>query len=330
MNRSLLDILRCPACRGVVALLEDAADPLTTGTLRCQICLKTYSIVNGIPRFVPAVNYASNFGFQWNRFDRTQLDSVSGVPISRTRFFDETGWRAEELRGRLVLDAGCGAGRFAEVALSCGARVVAIDYSTAVEACRRNLPQSGDIDIVQADIYALPFAPAQFDFVYSLGVLQHTPDVRRAVRALPDQLAPGGRLAVDFYLLNAAHWVHPRTWLRPITTRISPERLFPIVERSVPALLALSRAVGRVPIVGRLLKRFVPVANYEGVFGLSDAQLEQWAVLDTFDWLGARYEHPQRPATVKQWLFEAGLDEVQVFRSHHLVGRGVRSSYAAA
>lgn len=317
LPKTLSDILRCPACHGVLAGSRAAS-------LACGRCFASYPIVDGIPRFVPRDNYAANFGLQWNRFHRTQLDSVTGLPISRTRFFAETGWAPDELRGRRVLDAGCGAGRFAEVAASCGAHLVAVDYSSAVEACQRNLRGHPNVAVLQADIYHLPFASAQFDFVYSLGVLQHTPDPKAALLALAAQLRPGGKLAIDFYPLNAAHWLHPRTWLRPLTTRVSPPRLFILVERAVPTLLRVSRAAGRVPIVGKLLKRFVPVANYEGVFALTEEQLHEWAVLDTFDWLAARYEYPQRASTLRRWLSDAELDAIEVFRSHHLAARAIR------
>ena len=76
-------------------------------------------------------SYAESFGFQWNRFRQTQLDSHSGHSVSRERFLTATGWEPESLAGKTVLDAGCGAGRFAEIALSCGATVFAVDYSRA-------------------------------------------------------------------------------------------------------------------------------------------------------------------------------------------------------
>jgi SAM-dependent methyltransferase len=322
-------MLACPVCAGALRASGEQ-EPFDSGALVCVGCGQRYPVVDGIPRFVAADNYAANFGLQWNRFRQTQLDSVTGLPISRRRFFDETGWTPDELRGRRVLDVGCGSGRFAEVALSCGADVVALDYSTAVDACSRNLAPHQRLEIVQGDLYAMPFIPGLFDYVYSLGVLQHTPDVRRALLALPRQLAGGGRLAVDFYLLNAAHWMHPRTWLRPVTRRLPPERLFTAVDAAAPALLRLSRTLGRAPLAGRLLKRLVPVANYEGIPGLSEQQLLEWAVLDTFDWLGARYEYPQRPTVVRRWLHEAGLDRIEVFRSYHLAARAVKPPAAAS
>lgn len=284
-------------------------------------------MIGGVPRFVPAENYAANFGFQWNRFRRTQLDSCSGVPISRDRFVRETGWTREQLQGKRVLDAGCGAGRFAEIALALGATVVAIDYSSAVDACRANHP-SENLLVVQADIYALPFEPASFDFVYSLGVIQHTPDVERAVKALVAPLKPGGTLVIDVYRKHWKGWLHPRMWLRPITTRVDASRLFHTVERAAPALMRISNAVGAIPIVGPQLRRLVPVANYTGLLPLSDTQLQEWAVLDTFDWLAPTFDRPQTADTMERWFLEAGLADVEVFKSDHLTARGRKPAAA--
>jgi ubiquinone/menaquinone biosynthesis C-methylase UbiE len=96
------------------------------------------------------------------------------------------------MNGKWVLDVGCGSGRFAEVALSSGAHVVALDYSSAVDACYTNLRHHENLHVIQGDIYSLPFAPSTFSFVYSLGVLQHTPDVAKAFATLPPIVSGGG------------------------------------------------------------------------------------------------------------------------------------------
>ncbi|MBA2432681.1 MAG: methyltransferase domain-containing protein [Chthoniobacterales bacterium] len=97
------------------------------------------AIVRGVPRFVEPDNYASSFGLQWNRHSAVQLDSRNGTRFSRERFYSITEWNPAELKDRLVLDIGCGAGRFAEVALSDGAEVIAVDLSSAVDAAYHNL-----------------------------------------------------------------------------------------------------------------------------------------------------------------------------------------------
>lgn len=326
MNRPLLDWLCCPACGGGLAL-ENAREKegeIESGQLRCPTCPGDYPILAYVPRFVPAGNYADSFGLQWNQFRRTQLDSQTRLPVSRDRFFRQSGWAPADLAGRHVLDAGCGAGRFAEVALATGARVVALDYSSAVDACRANLGPNPRLDVVQGDIYQLPFKRGGFDAVYCFGVLQHTPDVRRAFLSLAAPLREGGRLAVDVYPMRWRNLVSAKYWLRPLTRRMAPERLFRLVRRMVPLLLPLSRLIGRLPVVGAKARYLVPVANYEGVYPLSEPQLREWAVLDTFDMLAPAHDHPQSARTLRAWFVESGIRSVEVFRAGHLVGRGVK------
>jgi SAM-dependent methyltransferase len=331
MHYDLLTLLACPDCGGELSLEagRDEAGEIVEGRLRCASCRHDYPIVDAVPRFVPARNYSSSFGFQWNRFRRTQLDSTTGQPISRNRFFAQAGWEASAMAGSWTLDVGCGAGRFAEVALATGTRLVAVDYSSAVDACRANLGPHPSLDVVQADVYRLPFKRGAFDFVYCFGVLQHTPDVEATFHALTDQLAPGGRLAVDVYPRIPLNLLWPKYWLRPLTRRMPAERLLPLVVRMVQVLWPLSLALGRTPVVGRRLRHALPIANYEGVLPLSAAQLKEWAVLDTFDMLAPAHDRPQDVETLERWFHAAALGEVEVFRRGLVVGRARREAEPA-
>jgi SAM-dependent methyltransferase len=282
-------------------------------------------VIKGVPRFVPESNYADNFGMQWNRFAQTQLDSVSGHPITAKRFWAATGWDPAKLRGKWILDVGCGSGRFAEVASETGAQVVALDYSSAVDACAANLKARPNVHVVQGDIYSLPLAPQSFDYVYSLGVLQHTPDPAMAFSALPPMLTPGARLCVDVYERNLTGLLHPKYFFRPVTRRVSAAKLLNALQASVPPLLALSRSLSAIPFVGRLLARAIPVANYEGVLPLSAAQLREWALLDTFDWFAPRFDSPQTATTLRRWFEVAGLLQIEILKAGHLVGRGTKA-----
>jgi len=297
---------------------------IEAGNLACTKCTAAFPVVHGIPRFVPASNYADNFGLQWNSFRQTQLDSHSGTTITRDRFFRQSGWTPQELSGKTVLDVGCGAGRFAEIALSTGAKVVAIDYSSAVDALKANHGSNPNLEIVQADIYRLPLRLESFDFVYCFGVLQHTPDVHGAFRALRKPLKSGGKIAVDVYPTGVRRLLKAKAWVRPVTSRLSAQRLFPLVQKIVPVLLPVSLALGRVPIVGRWLRHLVPVSNYDGVLPLRPAQVREWAILDTYDMLAPRYDSPQSAAKLRSWFAEDGFSNVQVLQLDQLVGRGSR------
>src|SRR5262249_44855111 len=115
VKRTLLELLACPHCHGPLAA-SSTAEEISDGELGCAACRKSWHIKNGIPRFVPSGNYASSFGLQWNTFRAEQLDSLNGTDLSARRFSSETGWDREWLRGKWILDAGCGAGRFLDVA----------------------------------------------------------------------------------------------------------------------------------------------------------------------------------------------------------------------
>jgi 2-polyprenyl-3-methyl-5-hydroxy-6-metoxy-1,4-benzoquinol methylase len=326
MNLELLDILRCPRTNEEL-LLEDQTyviqdRKVKNGFLISKLSNYKYPIKNFIPRFVSESNYADNFGMQWNMFKRTQLDSHSGYLISEKRFLKATGLTPETINGNYFLDCGCGAGRFAEVVLKYGGNLIAIDYSSAVDACYENLGHYPKLNLIQANIYELPFKKNNFPFVYSLGVLQHTPDVKLAFHCLPKMLTKEGVLCVDFYEDSFKSKLLPKFWLRPITKRLNKKFLFNLLHNVTPFLLKLSILISRVPLIGNLLKRTIPVANYKGILPLNNKQLFEWALLDTFDWLSPEFDNPQKGKTIQKWFEEDNFENIHIFYADHLVGRG--------
>ena len=138
-----LAILRCLECH---KRLDQRPDGLV-----CSSCGKQYPALNGVVRFVDAQAYAASFGFQWKIHARTQMDDANSHR-TEIAFRRRTGFRPEDLAGKLVLDVGCGMGRFAEVATRWGAHVVGIDLSLASEVAAVNL----------ADRVLLSFRPMSF------------------------------------------------------------------------------------------------------------------------------------------------------------------------
>jgi SAM-dependent methyltransferase len=264
----------------------------------------------GIPRYVTE-HYADSFGEQWNRYRRVQLDSATRQGHSRHRFYDNTGWTAEEIAGEQVLEVGCGAGRFTEILLEAGANVTAVDASSAVDACATNIGPHERLRIVQADLFDLPFTPGSFDRVFCYGVLQHTPDPERAFRSLVEHVRPDGAIAADVYRKQPYidRWSSKYLW-RPLTTRMPRDLLRRIIEWYVPRWLSIDTRLARVPRLGRFLVAVVPCWNYTGLLDLTPEQLCAWAVLDTFDALSPRYDIPQTVESVRGWC--DGLVDVDV------------------
>jgi 2-polyprenyl-3-methyl-5-hydroxy-6-metoxy-1,4-benzoquinol methylase len=285
----------------------------------------TIPIVNNIPRFVSSENYANAFGRQWNKFRKTQLDSHTGTTISRDRLERCLGGSLDVIKGKSVLEVGCGAGRFTEVMLKAGARVFACDLSTAVEANYENCRElSSDYFVCQADALKLPGAAGSFDFVVCLGVIQHTPSPEQTIAALARYVRPGGTLAIDHYPPD-----YPLTRSRALTRKLLlklPPRL--------AHQLALTLARALVPVhrltwnnrrgvwrVRRWLAKHSPLVDYYGVFSITPELLAEWAILDTHDTLTDYYKHLRSEAQIEQSLRACGFSRVQVWRG----GNGVEA-----
>lgn len=269
-----------------------------------------FPVVNGIPRFVTAENYAASFGLQWNRFRTTQLEGPDALALSRDRLFRSTAWTPESLSEKVILEVGSGAGRFSKVILEeTRAELYSVDLSGAVDANLANNGPHSRLHLYQASIYDLPFAARSFDRVFCFGVLQHTPNFRRSVESLARMVRPGGELVVDFYGING--WltrVQAKYILRPILRRVPADRLLALIERHVDWMLALSGRLRRLGLA-RLLGRFVPVADPTLVLppGAAPERIREWAVLDTFDMFSPAHDHPQTIATVARWFEEFGV-----------------------
>jgi len=228
--------------------------------------------------------------------------------------------------GQIILEAGCGAGRFTEVALKTGATVFSFDYSNSVDANLDNNGPSKTLHIVQADIYHIPFQEKSFDKIFCFGVLQHCPDVKGAFFSLLPYLKKGGEIVIDVY--QRSPWIYLRDakyWLRPITKRLPPELLYRLLQSIVPTLLPIKIWIKRLPNIGWFLTGYIPVSNYKGKYPLSSAQLLEWSILDTFDMLSPQFDQPQRIKDVKGWFDDAGLDNVWVgYGPNGINGRGTR------
>ncbi|HZP95124.1 MAG TPA: methyltransferase domain-containing protein [Candidatus Limnocylindria bacterium] len=312
MHDDLVEILACPSCGGALSAnaSERRGDVIAEGELRCGSCERRYAIARGIARFVPSGDYAGSFGFQWNRFKLEQLDSANGTTLSADRFFAETGWSREWLSGRTILDAGCGAGRFLDVATRSGARVVGVDLSSAVDAAADTLADRERLDLVQASIDALPFRTGAFDGVYCIGVIQHTSDPETCVRALARVLRPGGRIAITAYERRRWTMLYGKYWARRLTRGLSDQALYRLISLLMPIAFPITELLFRVPLAGRFFRFVIPIANYTDA-PLSVRQRYRWALLDTFDMLAPAYDQPQRFESVSRWLAEERVTDVR-------------------
>ena len=273
-----------------------------------------FPYTKGAYRMVSNDNYTNNFGFQWNRFVKTQIDrELQSSTQSKSRFFAETGWDKEDLTGQNILEVGSGAGRFTQIVLDhTRATLYSVDYSDAVEANFKNNGHHGErLKLFQTSIYDLPFKPGSFDKVFCFGVLQHTPDVKKSVECLAAMVKPGGQLVVDFYPRNG-WWtkVNAKYMLRPFTKKISHEKLLRRIEKNIDWMINVSVFFNKLGI-GSLVNRFIPICDVNSLPpGLSKKERREWCILDTFDMFSPAYDQPQNIRTIQSWFKELGFKNI--------------------
>ncbi len=236
MKEKLLLLLACPICGGDILLAYASKyddREIIEGVLTCKKCDREYKVIRGVPRFADLGKIeedkaatAENFGWQWTNF--TQED-----PKYNEQFL---GWlqpvKKEFFEGKVVLEGGCGKGRHTKLAAEWGAaEVVGIDLGDGVESAfelTRNMPNA---HIVQGDIFKLPLKKA-FDYAFSVGVLHHTPDPKKAFLSLAGKVKSGGHISAWVYGAENNEW---------ITRYVNPVRTSFTSQISQPVLYQLSK-----------------------------------------------------------------------------------------
>jgi uncharacterized protein YbaR (Trm112 family) len=274
MRRRLLDFLCCPACKKphlALSAFTEEGDHVLDGALRCEGCGRVYLVVGGVPRMLPPDLYANEefttrwrdqlaaagwkppenfigefkklkqetshaYGFEWTTWKRFGWEPGAGPSdLERATFHKKSLLSPEELRGKAVLDGGCGNGRYAFTAAQYAQDMIALDLSAAVESAFANLRHLPSAHVVQGDIMNPPVRRGSLDYVFSIGVLMITGDTRRATESLAELLKPGGTITVHVYAAGFPVWQFNDTWVRMITTRLS-----------VPANVRIAKAMTRV------------------------------------------------------------------------------------
>jgi SAM-dependent methyltransferase len=312
----VLDLLRCPICRGVL-------DAPTPSELKCRQCGRETAIVRGVPRFVKDEDFAdtdeaartrASFGYEWTHFnDWKPSGATFGDYFSN---FD-----LEWLRGRTVLDAGCGMGRHALQIAPFAKTVLAVDFSNAINEAARNVSDHANVQCLQGDLTRLPVADDAFDFVFSMGVLHHIDDTVGTLQGLVRALKPGGRLRLYLY------W--KRTGLaRALLSLVTAARL---VTTRLPfsVLRVLCWILSVLLMIGVILP-------YRALHALGVDVRETWPLAiyikypfnvlynDQFDRFSAPIEKRYSEDEVRELLSSAGLRSIRVHSKYGWIGDGVK------
>jgi uncharacterized protein YbaR (Trm112 family)/SAM-dependent methyltransferase len=336
MRERLLDILRCPDCGGVLELTAFQSDGLeiSTGILHCPEG-HYFPVYKGIPRMLPnsltdywteiekdipdpvplamlalveskrfrvegeAFDKATQANFS-NEWDNHEIGGKTWTMELKDRiqwfFLDSIRIPKEELKGKLLLDAGCGNGSQSVAYTEFGLEVIALDLSTGLEKGQafRDVYSGAkpeNVHFVQADLQKPPLRADCLDIIHSAGVLHHTPNTLKTFRALRPLLKTGGTFYVWLYKFEKIVTPIVNT-MRAITTRIPA----PIFAR-VADITAL-------PFIG-----FCWSVNKLGVRKYETPNRRE-AALAVHDIFGAPYAHYHNFEEVSGWYKSAGFNDI--------------------
>ncbi len=136
-----------------------------------------------------------------------------------------------ELKGKQVLEIGCGAGSISARLANSGAQLTAIDLTEhAVALARRRFELFGLAgNILQMDARTLKFPTESFDFVWSWGVIHHSSETERIITEICRVLKPGGEARIMVYHRNSiwfkVHYVLVRGVLMGELLRLTPQEI---------------------------------------------------------------------------------------------------------
>jgi SAM-dependent methyltransferase len=186
------------------------------------------------------------FFFSRAGIDPSLYDALPGDPYRTT--LPEGSYRPDPqfIRGKIVLDGGCGPGRFTRVAATSGASyVVGLDLGPQVERAKARCSDLRNVDFVQGSVLNPPFKKGTIDYIFTIGVLHHTVDPRGGALALGKLVKDGGAMSV---------WVYPPSYwggrLRAIIGRYVHRRV-----SSMPTERAMEFCQRRLYPLGRLQMR---------------------------------------------------------------------------
>ncbi len=312
MHEDFLQFLCCPQTGQLLTLKIAERFPnglIKTGQLITKDRNFIYPIKGGIPRFIEQEHYADTFGFEWKKWSRIQFENENiNKPMqghTERMFYRITGASEQELSGKLVIEFGCGPGRFIDIVRKSNGIVVGIDMSLAVESARENFQGDKKVLIVQGDLLNPPFKKDSFDFGYTIGVLHHTPDPYKGLEQLHKVVKPNGKICVCVYPKRSLYAAFSVLCFRKIHQFLRKK----INERtainfslsysyfSAYCLYYLYKPLKMVPVIN--ITAYIAAGVFLPVFDLPDVN---WRVLDTFDAITPEYASTHTSREVQGWL----------------------------
>jgi SAM-dependent methyltransferase len=301
MKHDFVRYLVCPKTGDPLELKiqHESRGEIEEGTLVSSTIGQIYPIKNYIPRFVDADEYVGSFSDERSYVGR-HFENYANDKSGFSLFYPTTGFSREKLLQGLTLEAGCGYGRFVDVVEQEGGEIVGCDLSTkSIELAQSFVGLRPRVHLVQCDLFRPPFRKGIFNSIFSIGVLHHTPDCKKAFEALTSFLATRGQISIWVY--HPSNQADVAAW-RCFTTKWSPSTLYAwcIVNQ------ALFSGFRMVPVLRWKFNKLIPGS-------VPKPGQDFWQrVREDFDNLSPQYASSHTADEVVSWFEEAGLKDIQI------------------
>lgn len=265
------------------------------------------------------------FAYEWTRY------KINLEEEEYHTFFEEIQGSPQELKGKVVLDAGCGMGRYSRIAAKYAKKVVGVDLCEAIKVAERNLKTYNNVFFIQGNLLYPPFRKSSFDFVYSLGVLHHTPNAKETFFKIAKLVKQKGTLVIWVYG-KAGSFKSFTTNLYKNDRRLIVDKIGKIplgieiyfslvhLREKVNNLIRLMttrmpyRMLYKVCYILALLGK-IPFLKY---LTASVHPFWQVRVQENFDWFSPEYQSHHTKEEVLEWFKEAGFSVISLLR-HGLI-----------
>ena len=273
-------------------------------------------LINDVYVLQDEEDYADDFGTQWAAFPKTQLDSHSGTSISEDRLREIFQSDLSELKGKRILEIGCGSGRFTEILLKHGAYVDSLDLSKAIFVnYENNADKSKMVRFIKSDFLKVPLDKNFYDYVLGMGFVQHTPNSEETIKKMIYHCKKGGFVVFDHYISGIFVGNNRRlvaSLMRNLILNLNIKDKIRFIKGMYNFFYPIHKFFKFSSFLSKIVRTISPITTHHGSLNLSDKQFYEWGLLDTHDNLTDFYSHKM---SIKQMDNLLSRIDIQSFKT---------------
>tara|TARA_B100001250_G_scaffold300104_1_gene261773 strand:- start:7647 stop:8675 length:1029 start_codon:yes stop_codon:yes gene_type:complete len=317
MKKELLDILCCPESGSDLDLVIEEGDlnHIKKGKFLCSQSGMQYEIFDDIPYFSSKIDHKgiqNQFETYSHWFEEMHDEESIINPEHEKLFSNSLNINKDEIENKLVLDAGCGNGRFSYVVSGYDPKLlVSFDISQGLGKAKETILKhnpNANISFIQGDVTKPPFKKEAFDIVYSWGVTHHTPNTKKTVRTLSKLVKEEGLFGIYVYVFNPSY-----EYDKQFLGLLAYLRSFLLIR---PFRFICSRLpVNLVKLIFQPIYYFEKLIGF-GIFGNHGYPHDPFnkdryfrVVVDRFK---TRYASEHKEEEIFKWFFDQGYSDLRV------------------